>query len=110
MSMNIEQRLHEWSAFKTELSDEDRTHLCTIRKWVLGMCHKQELQMSDVYVSVCPKSCADGLSTKATVIAILKNLPDSPLITIAKEPKDVTIEDLIHCYKLMNYCGCEDDE
>lgn len=107
--MNIEQRLHEWTAFKAEVSDEDRAKLCTIRKWVLGMCHKQELEASDVYVSVCPKKCTDGVSTTGTVIAILKNLPDSPLITIAKPPMDVTIEDLIHCYKLMNYCECEEE-
>lgn len=107
--MNIEQRLQEWTAFKAEVSEEERAKLCTIRKWVLGMCHKQELETSDVYVSVCPKNCEQGINTKATVIAILKNLPDSPLITIAKAPADVTIEDLIHCYKLMNYCVCEEE-
>lgn len=106
--MNVEQRLQEWSAFKAEVSEEDRGHLCTIRKWVLNLCHQQELVMSDVYVSVCPKTCPEGNMVKATVIAILKNLPDSPLITIPKEPKDVSIEDLIHCYKLMNYCACEE--
>lgn len=73
-----------------------------------GVCRKKEISPEEVLVSAFPQRDKDGEHSYVTLICIIKNLPESPLITINKSPELVTMEDILGCYKLVNYCDCTD--
>lgn len=104
--MDIQERLKMWAAAPAEVNDDDRKHLCQIRYWVMQLCHKKQLELSDIFVSAFPQPSDNGEVRSVTLICIVDNLPESPIVTIGKAPAEVTVEDLMGCYKLFNFC-CE---
>lgn len=106
--MDLETRINRWAVDAGALPEDKRTALCKIRQWVYGVCRKQEITPQDVLVSAFPQKGTDGETTYVTLICIIKNLPESPLITINKSPEEVSMEDILGCYKLVNYCDCSD--
>lgn len=104
--VDIEARINRWPSKGIEIPETDRQELCKIRKWVYGVCRKQEIAPEDVWVSAFPQQTADGKKSSVTLICVTKYLPESPIITINKAPAEVTLEDILGCYKLVNWCEC----
>ena len=104
--MDIQERMNKWASTPVEVSDTDRKCLCQIRFWVKQMCHKKQLDLADIFVSTYPQAGDDGQVRSVTLICIVDNLPESPVVTIPKAPAEVCVEDVMGCYKLLNFC-CE---
>lgn len=89
---------------KILLSEEERTAVYRIKNWVEMICRKKCSEKLNIYVSPYFYTNPQGVEATKTVICIRENLPDGPIIQLPKPVTEVTIEDLLSCYTLINYC------
>lgn len=88
----------------SEVSMEEKQAVSRIKKWVKMVCRKKCTSESDIFVSPLRYENHEGKIISKTIICVCDNLPDGPVIQIGKAIEEVCLEDLLGCYKLLNFC------
>jgi len=92
------------SADKNGIQEEEKNAVCNIKRWVSMICRNRCSDENKIFISPYSFQTTQGETIQKTIICISENLPEGPVIQIPKPITDICIEDLLSCYKLINYC------
>lgn len=81
-----------------------------IKNWVKMICRNKCTAESDIFISPLRYENHEGKVISKTIICVCDNLPDGPVVQIGKDITEVGLEDLLGCYKLLNYCKGDSKE
>jgi hypothetical protein len=89
----------------SKVSEDERLAIQKIQNWVKLVCRNKCIDSSRIFVSPYTYENHLGETIHKTVICISDNLPNGPVIQIPKALKEISLEDLLSCYKLINFCS-----
>lgn len=84
-----------------ECSEDEKDNVARIKRCFM-MMNRKKCPSSNVFVGCYTYATHDGIMKQATLVCLCTNLPDGPVIRIPKPVGEVTCEDVIKCYKLVN--------
>ncbi len=87
-----------------EIGESDKIAVERIKNWVMMICRKKCNDSNKIYVSPYQYTNTKGEHISKTIICVSANLPEGPVIQIPKPLNEVSLEDLLECYSLINYC------
>lgn len=90
------------------VSEEHKTAILKIKKWVRLVCRNKCIDSNNVFISPFSYVNNNNETVHKTLICIQDNLPNGPVIQIPKQINEIGLDDLLSCYKLINYCSNKD--
>jgi hypothetical protein len=98
------------SAVKSEIREEEKLAVQNIKRWITKICRKKCIDTNNIFISPYLYQNKEGETIQKTVICIMDNLPEGPVIQIPKPVSEIGVEDLLGNYKLINYCKNSDQK